>query len=102
MATVLISTIKNNVSNIKTANKPTADIYPISNRTIVKDLSYNTGSIDLCNYPEFSIASSERLSVVSEVLPFRVRFTNLIVPRVSFADVPVIGLQVIGLNNYIL
>jgi hypothetical protein len=35
-------------------------------------------------------------------LPFRVRFTSITVPGYGVDNVPGIGLQVIGFNNYIL
>lgn len=38
---------------------------------------------------------------INQVLPFRVRFTNIMVPGYSSGAAP-IGIAVIGLNNYIL
>jgi hypothetical protein len=38
---------------------------------------------------------------ISEVLPFRVRFTTIGLPG-SNANIPGIGLQIIEVNNYIL
>jgi len=43
-----------------------------------------------------------KLSIIEEVLPFRVRFTAIQVPGVSPSNVPPIPLQVIGFSNYIL
>ena len=102
MATILITGINQRASQIDSINTPITSISDISKTTIIEDLSPITQDIKSSNNPEFSIASGERLSVVTEVLPFRIRFTNLTVPVASFADVPGLGLQVIGLNNYIL
>lgn len=102
MATILITGINQRASQIDSIDTPITSISNISQTTIIQDLSPTTQDIKASNNPEFSIASGERLSVVTAVLPFRIRFTNLTVPVASFADVPGLGLQVIGLNNYIL
>jgi hypothetical protein len=39
---------------------------------------------------------------INDILPFRVRFTNIMVPGYGPANVPGIGVQVIGFSNYIL
>jgi|LakMenE01Jun11ns_1017448.scaffolds.fasta_scaffold9959440_21 hypothetical protein len=49
-----------------------------------------------------TILGPSKLSVIEEVLPFRVRFTAIQVPGVSPSNVPPIPLQVIGFSNYIL
>jgi hypothetical protein len=49
-----------------------------------------------------TIFGPSKLSVIEEVLPFRVRFTAIQVPGVSPSNVPPIPLQVIGFSNYIL
>lgn len=54
---------------------------------------------------DFSITKfkgSKRISVVNEVLPFRIRFTAIQIPSYSPSNVPPIPLQVIGFSNYIL
>ena len=38
---------------------------------------------------------------ITEVLPFRIRFTTIGVPP-AYAGIPGIGLQIIGISNYIL
>jgi hypothetical protein len=102
MATILVSSINYNASQIDTVDSPSASISDIAKTVDIEDLSIKAIDIDAVDYPEFSITSGNRMSVINEVLPFRVRFTNLTVPQVSFADVPGIGLQIIGFNNYIL
>ena len=49
-----------------------------------------------------TIFGPSKLSVIEEVLPFRVRFTAIQIPGVSPSNVPPIPLQVIGFSNYIL
>lgn len=44
---------------------------------------------------------SNGISKVTEILPFRVRFTNIGI-RGAFSGVPPIGIAIIGVNNYIL
>lgn len=39
--------------------------------------------------------------LVEETLPFRVRFTNITIPGYGPANIPGIGVQVIGYSNYI-
>lgn len=102
MATVLITSISQKASQIDSTNTPITSISDISKNTDIEDLSNTAQNIKTSNYPEPTIYPGERMSIVSEVLPFRIKFTNLVVPRVSFADVPGLGLQVIGFNNYIL
>lgn len=39
---------------------------------------------------------------INEVLPFRISFTNIMVPSYSSTDIPPIGIAIVGFNNYIL
>ena len=39
---------------------------------------------------------------INEVLPFRISFTNIMVPGYSQFEVPPIGIAIVGFNNYIL
>lgn len=49
-----------------------------------------------------SFTGNSRISVIEEILPFRVRFTSIQIPGFSPSIVPPIPLQVIGFSNYIL
>lgn len=42
------------------------------------------------------------ISKINDVLPFRIRFTNIGIPGYGPGNVPPIGIAIIGLNNYIL
>ena len=59
-------------------------------------------SLDTKNYPISKISEGRRTVKINEVLPFRVRFTNIMVPGYSASNSAPIGIAVIGLNNYIL
>jgi len=64
------------------------------------DLSKNKSEkISRINYPKTKIDGFVRFTKIQEVLPFRVKFTNI---GISPTAVPGIGLQIIGINNYIL
>ena len=39
---------------------------------------------------------------INEVLPFRISFTNIMIPSYSSTDIPPIGIAIVGVNNYIL
>ena len=60
-----------------------------------------TGQIKSKSYPKTKIIHSTTLTQINEVLPFRVRFQNIGL-NVANAGIPGIGLQIIGVNNYIL
>jgi hypothetical protein len=59
-------------------------------------------SLGTKNYPIVKISEGKRTAKISEVLPFRIRFTNIMVPGYSASNPAPIGIAVIGLNNYIL
>jgi hypothetical protein len=59
-------------------------------------------SLDTKNYPISKISEGRRTVKINEVLPFRVRFTNIMVPGYSASNPAPIGIAIIGFNNYIL
>jgi hypothetical protein len=52
-------------------------------------------------YPISEIIYKTRAVKINEVLPFRVKFTTIGLGS-AYAGIPGIGLQIIGINNYIL
>lgn len=54
------------------------------------------------DYPIVRPSGPSRAVRFSEDLPFRVRFTNIVVPGHSASNVPPIGIQIIEFSNYIL
>ena len=62
----------------------------------------NTRSIDNKNFYRSTVLESTRIVKINEVLPFRIRFTEVRVPGYGPNNVPGIGLQIIEYSNYIL
>ena len=69
---------------------------------IIDDLNYTASNLKPIDYPQANFTSAKTLTLVNEVLPFRVRFTTIGIVGYSPSNFPGIGLQVIGLSNYIL
>jgi len=59
-------------------------------------------NIQTSDYPIAKIIEGRRTVSIKQVLPFRIKFSNITVPGYSAGDVPPIGIAIIGLNNYIL
>lgn len=59
-------------------------------------------AINAISYAIINVANENRTVKINEVLPFRVKFTNIMVPGYSQTNPAGIGIAVIGFNNYIL
>jgi len=68
---------------------------------IIDETTQRTKKVDSVNYPITKIIPTNLGIKINEVLPFRVRFTTIGIPS-AYSGVPGIGLQIIGINNYIL
>ena len=68
---------------------------------IIDESLQKTKSVNQTNYAISDIVPITRQVRISEVLPFRVRFTTIGLAGAN-ANVPGIGLQIIEVNNYIL
>jgi hypothetical protein len=68
---------------------------------IIDESLQKTKSVNQTNYPISDIVPITRQVRISEVLPFRVRFTTIGLAGAN-ANIPGIGLQIIEVNNYIL
>ena len=101
MASIVISDKGFIPSKIKSKSYPVLKLDDISKTVIVTDIKSSLTSIKEKDYPELDILPNQRTSIATEILPFRVRFTNIGLLGAS-AGVPGIGLQIIGINNYIL
>jgi len=101
MASVVISDKSFIPSKIKSKGYPVSKLDDISKIVIVTDIDSSITSIKEKDYPELDILPNQRTSIATEILPFRVRFTNIGLLGAT-AGVPGIGLQIIGINNYIL
>lgn len=62
----------------------------------------NTKSIDNKNFFRSTVLESTRTVKINEVLPFRIRFTEVRLPGYNQNNIPGIGLQIIEYSNYIL
>jgi hypothetical protein len=69
---------------------------------IIDDLNYTASNLKPIDYPKSNFTSAKTITLVNEVLPFRVRFTTIGIVGYSPSNFPGIGLQVIGLSNYIM
>jgi hypothetical protein len=54
------------------------------------------------NYPITKISEGRTTVKINNVIPFRIKFTNIMVPGYGPSNPAAIGIAVIGLNNYIL
>jgi hypothetical protein len=59
-------------------------------------------AINAITYGAVKISKPSPVIRINEVLPFRVRITNIQVPGYSATNPAAIGVAIIGLNNYIL
>jgi hypothetical protein len=69
---------------------------------ILDELNNNTKQIFPIDYPLIQLEAIERSVSITEILPFRVRFTAIQVQAIGLGNTPAIPLQVIGYSNYIL
>lgn len=70
---------------------------------VIADKNKNiTKRIENANYPITRIFGPRNQVVIEDILPFRIRITNIGIPSYSSTNIPGIGLQVIGYSNYIL
>jgi|688.fasta_scaffold519683_2 hypothetical protein len=54
------------------------------------------------NYPITKISYSNTETIAQSILPFRVRFTSIVIEGYASSNPPGIGLQVIGFSNWII
>ena len=69
---------------------------------ILDELNNKTKRIFPIDYPLIQVEDFTRTAVISDILPFRVRFTAIQVQAIGLGNTPAIPLQVIGYSNYIL
>lgn len=101
------------MASVKISNKPAGLVSKISDvdylsskitnvdfNVKIKDGSPNTKSIKEIS-PNIKIKDSNPHVRINQILPFRVRFTNIQIPS-YMGGIPPIGIAIIGVNNYIL
>jgi hypothetical protein len=69
---------------------------------ILDDLKNKTEKIFPIDYPLVQIEDFTINALITEVLPFRVKFTAIQIESLGIGNTPAIPLQVIGYSNYIL
>ena len=73
----------------------------MASAVIIDTDSHKAKQIRSASYPISEIIYKTKTVKINEVLPFRVRFTTIGIGS-AYANIPGIGLQIIGINNYIL
>jgi len=69
---------------------------------ILDKLKNKTERIFPTDYAEIKIEDFTRNTLVTDILPFRVKFSAIQIVAISLGNTPGIPLQVIGYSNYIL
>jgi hypothetical protein len=73
----------------------------MASAVIINTDNHKAKKIKSVGYPISKIIYNARGVKINEVLPFRVKFTTIGIGS-TYANIPGIGLQIIGINNYIL
>jgi hypothetical protein len=69
---------------------------------ILDELNGKTKLIFPIDYPLIQVEDFTRNTLITEVLPFRVKFSAIQIQAIGLGNTPGIPLQVIGYSNYIL
>lgn len=69
---------------------------------IIDDYRNRTTIPNTVNYPRTQIKYVPQVTIAQSILPFRVRFTSIGIDGYSPSNPPGIGLQVIGISNWII
>lgn len=74
----------------------------MANAVIINTDLHQVTQINSVDYAISKITDKNRFVKIDSILPFRVRFTTIGLEGWSSTNPPGIGLQVIGVNNWIL
>lgn len=69
---------------------------------IIDKLNGKTKQIFPIDYPLIQVENFTRNTLVTDILPFRVKFSAIQIVAIGLGNTPGIPLQVIGYSNYIL
>jgi hypothetical protein len=69
---------------------------------ILDELNGKTKRIFPIDYPLIQVEDFTRNTLITEILPFRVKFSAIQIVAIGLGNTPAIPLQVIGYSNYIL
>jgi hypothetical protein len=73
----------------------------MASAVIIDTDNHKAKKINAVGHPISIITYKTRAVKINEVLPFRVKFSTIGIGS-AYANVPGIGIQIIGINNYIL
>jgi hypothetical protein len=90
---------KAKIENVKNNNLSITDNNFLSQ---IEDQTFTTESVESKDYSLVEIESKLTSLAISEILPFRIRITNIGVGSYGPNNPAPIGIAVIGINNYIL
>ena len=69
---------------------------------VFDSIKSKTEKIFPVDYAEIKIQDFTRNTLITEILPFRVKFSAIQIEAIGLGNTPAIPLQVIGYSNYIL
>jgi|TARA_R110000803_G_scaffold27705_1_gene64591 hypothetical protein len=69
---------------------------------IITDKKPSTKSVDHIDYAKINLIGNKRVTLINEVLPFRIRITNIGIDAYGPNNPAPIGIAIIGLNNYVM
>ena len=69
---------------------------------ILDELNGKTKRIFPIDYPLIQVEDFTRSTLITDILPFRVKFSAIQIVAIGLGNTPGIPLQVIGYSNYIL
>lgn len=64
--------------------------------------SFAVGKVQSEDYANTKVVDPKKTVLINEVLPFRVRFTNIGINAYGPGNAAPIGIAIIGLNNYVM
>jgi hypothetical protein len=73
----------------------------VAKSIIIDKQKINTVLIENDGFFRSTVSELRGTVLINEVLPFRIRFTDIKVPGYGPNNIPGIGLQIIGYSNYI-
>jgi hypothetical protein len=74
----------------------------MASSTVINKPNHTTKFVKNDNYYVSNLKDLTRTTIINDVLPFRIKFTSIVVEGYGPNNVPPIPLQVIGYSNYIL
>jgi len=102
MGRVLILREDNPKAKIQNIKNTQISLEESTFNSTIEDIKFSTKNIQAKHYSLTEIKARPTGFAISEVLPFRIKITNIGIGSYSPTNVPPIGIAIIGINNYIL